>query len=181
MANQISNISPKILVIITLISIVFNNNFRPIDAEETGKALIESTCKKTQYPEECISALESNPGSFTANLTGLTRIAVEKSASKLVETLHIVETLVLNATDYLTWGFLVNCRDTYNISVPQIRRGLQAFDQLKFDKSYKSVEAVNNAVIGCDRQGWTLPILTQVNRALFRLTKDTMMILHLLF
>ncbi|PPD88106.1 hypothetical protein GOBAR_DD14930 [Gossypium barbadense] len=161
MASQKSNISPKTLVIITLISLGFNNYFLPIDAEETGKALIESTCKKTQYPAECISALESDPGSFTANLTGLTRIALEKSASKLVETLHIVDMVVQNAT------------------VPQIREGLQAFDQLKFEKSYKSVEAVKKAVIDCDHQG--VKSLTQVNTALLRLIEDTIMILHLLF
>ncbi|TYH46529.1 hypothetical protein ES332_D11G342600v1 [Gossypium tomentosum] len=180
MASQKSNISPKTLVIITLLSLGFNNYFLPIDAEETGKALIESTCKKTQYPAECISALESDPGSFTANLTGLTRIAVEKSASKLVETLHIVDMVVQNATsDYPTWGSLVLCRYSYNTSVPQIREGLQAFDQLKFEKSYESVEAVKKAVIDCDHQG--VKSLTQVNTALLRLIEDTIMILHLLF
>ncbi|XWS09887.1 hypothetical protein CRYUN_Cryun39dG0028300 [Craigia yunnanensis] len=80
-------------------------------------------------------------------------IAVEQSASKLNETISYVEKLVTNETDYLTWGFLVFCRDSYNTSVYQIQEGLQAFDQLKYDKSYKSVDAVNKAVIDCNNQG----------------------------
>ncbi|XVF34110.1 hypothetical protein REPUB_Repub18cG0029200 [Reevesia pubescens] len=147
--------------------------------QETGKALIEKTRKKTEYPEECISALESDPGSLNANVTGLSRIAVEQTASKLNETLFYVENLVKNETDYLTWGFLLFCRESYNTSVSQIQEALQAFDQFKYDKSYQSVDAVNKAVIDCDKQG--LKILTQVNQALFRLTRDAMMILDLLF
>ncbi|KAE8667795.1 RNA-binding family protein [Hibiscus syriacus] len=164
----------------TLISLLtINRSFHGTGAQETGKALIESTCKKTQYPEECISALESDPSSFNANLTGLTRIAVQKSESKLIETLNIVNKFVLNETDYLTWGFLVFCRDSYNASVPQIQAGLQAFDKLEFEKSYRSVEAVNKAVVECDKQG--LKMISQVNSGLFRLTKDATSILDLLF
>ncbi|KAK8712348.1 hypothetical protein V6N13_147588 [Hibiscus sabdariffa] len=180
MANQIGNHSPQTLLIITLISLLsISKSFHETGAQETGKALIESTCKKTEYPEECISALESDPSSFKANLTGLTRIAVQKSESKLVETLNIVTNYVLNSTDYLTWGFLVFCRDSYNASVPQIQEGLQAFDKLEFEKSYRGVEAVNKAVVACDKQG--LKMLSQVNSLLFRITKDAMTILDLLF
>ncbi|GMI65492.1 hypothetical protein HRI_000218500 [Hibiscus trionum] len=180
MANQICNLSPQNLLIITLISLLsINKSLHETGAQETGMSLIESTCRKTEYPEECISALESDPSSFNANLTGLTRIAVQKSESKLVDTLNTVSSFVLNATDYMTWGFLLFCRDSYNASVPQIQEGLQAFDKLEFEKSYRSVEAVNKAVVECDKQG--LKMLSQVNSVLFRLTKDTMAIMDLLF
>ncbi|WRX28514.1 Pectinesterase inhibitor domain - like 10 [Theobroma cacao] len=158
--------------------LVFHQSFL-VAGEEAGKALIAKTCNQTEYPEECTSALESDARSLSANLTGLGRIAVEQSASKLNQTLSYVDSLVNNATDYATWASLVVCQYSYNASANQIQQGLQAFDQLKYDKTYQSVAAVNQAVIECNNQG--LGILTQVDTALFRLTKDAMMIVDLLY
>ncbi|OMP04538.1 Pectinesterase inhibitor [Corchorus olitorius] len=174
MASQSVNLFPAMAVLIlTLIPL---HGF----AQETGKTLIENTCKQTEFPEECISALESDPGSLSANLTGLTKIIIQQSASKLGQTITLVDTLVKNATEYLTWGFLMFCRDSYNISFNQIQNGLQAFDQLKYDESYKSVAGLNKAVVDCNNQQG-LEILNQVNTALFRISKDAMQILDSLF
>ncbi|XP_007021154.2 PREDICTED: uncharacterized protein LOC18593731 [Theobroma cacao] len=178
MGSQIGNLFPAMVLMALISFLVFHQSFL-VAGEETGKALIAKTCNQTEYPEECISALGSDGGSLSANLTGLGRIAVEQSASKLNHTLSYVDSLVKNETDYLTWGFLAFCRDLYNTGVNQIQEGLQAFDQLKYDKTYQSVDAVNKAVIDCNKQG--LGLLTQVNTALFRLTKDAMMIVDLLY
>ncbi|KAE8684284.1 hypothetical protein F3Y22_tig00111146pilonHSYRG00051 [Hibiscus syriacus] len=199
MANQTSNLSPQTLLIITLISLLtINRFFHETGAQETGKALIESTCKKTQCPEEYsfpqIPSL-ANPSlnsdfsivrspfvdlkSPSCSLSTGEQNPSNLSSIQTDETLNIVSKLAMNETDYLTWGFLVFCRDSYNASVPQIQAGLQAFDKLEFEKSYRSVEAVNKAVVECDKQG--LKMISQVNSGLFRLTKDAMIILDLLF
>ncbi|OMP04539.1 Pectinesterase inhibitor [Corchorus olitorius] len=173
MASQSGNFSPTMVVLIlTLIPL---HGF----AQETGKALIEKTCKQTEFPEECISALESDPASLTANLTGLTKIIIQQSATKLSQSVILVDTLLKNPTSYEEMGLLLYCQSCYNTSFNRIQDGLQAFDQLKYDESYKSVADFNKYVVACNGRG--LENLKLVNKALIRISKDIMQIFDLLF
>ncbi|OMO62198.1 Pectinesterase inhibitor [Corchorus olitorius] len=140
----------------TLIPLIVLNQCLTSIGQETGKALIATVCSKTENPQDCISLLESDPRSFTSNLTGLARIALEITAR--------------NAR---------NCRDFYIDSVGNLWDSLRAFDELKFDKSYQSLQYVIGNVTDC--QNTPLDDFNGLNATMLKITKYVLAILHQLF
>ncbi|XVF31419.1 hypothetical protein REPUB_Repub16aG0144500 [Reevesia pubescens] len=149
-------------------------------SNETGKTLVIKTCNLTNFPTDCISALESNPQSFNANnLTSLSRIALQVTASKIKDTASFVQYCADHAADNTTRKYAFNCYYIYKRCIGSMDDSLGFFDDIVYDESYLSVQAVNDAVTECKNLG--VQVLNDVNTKMFRLTWDVMTILHLLF
>ncbi|XP_059436539.1 pectinesterase inhibitor-like [Corylus avellana] len=149
-------------------------------AEETGKALITKTCSSSAFPDVCTSTLESDPRTSTADLKGLSRIALELSLAKTNETAGVAYYLLNHASGYLTWAERSACFNGYNISLYKIKeQGLPSFDQGKYDKAFQSVDYLNQNAVYCSR--FDIPELTEKNTLLSRFSNDVKTILHLLF
>jgi pectinesterase inhibitor-like protein len=149
-------------------------------ADETGKALITKTCSGTTFPDVCTSTLELDPRSSTADLKGLSRIALELSVAKTNETAGVAYYLLNHASGYAAWADRSACFHGYNISLYKIKeQGLPSFDQGKYDKAYQSVDLLNQEAVYCSK--FDIPELTEKNSLLSRFSNDVKTILHLLF
>ncbi|CAL5330147.1 unnamed protein product [Camellia sinensis] len=146
----------------------------------TSISLITETCNRTKFPQICISTLEADNRSFTANLSSLCGIATQQSAAKANLTLSKVTELLKNSTEYGIWESLQVCQYVYNQSNYRIaNEGVPAIHRGDFKTAHQMVGLVNKAASDCNQT--RLEILSQANTLLFRLTVDTMAMLHLLF
>ncbi|KAJ0078539.1 hypothetical protein Patl1_24024 [Pistacia atlantica] len=142
--------------------------------------IIAETCKLTQFPQECISNLESDPRSSSADFTGLSKIAYQLSATKVNETMLLASQLVFNSTDYEAWSFLQVCLSYYkSISKQIFNEGIVAFDKKKYDKAYQVLEKANQAIVGCNNTNQSP--LYESNTMNYRFITDTMAIINKLF
>jgi pectinesterase inhibitor-like protein len=149
-------------------------------ADETGKALITKTCGSTAFPDVCTTTLESDPRSSSADLKGLSRIALELSIAKTNETAGVAYYLLNHASGYATWAERSACFHGYNMSINKIKEeGLPSFDQGKYDKAYQSVDLLNQEAAHCST--FNIPELTEKNTLLSKFSTDVKTILDLLY
>ena len=89
--------SLSLLVIQIVLSLLFSSHhFAKADNELSS--LVTPTCNHTEFPDVCISTLESDPHSSIADLTNLSRIALEIAVTKANETKADTFKLFNNAT-----------------------------------------------------------------------------------
>jgi pectinesterase inhibitor-like protein len=149
-------------------------------ADEKGKLLITETCGGTAFPDVCTSTLASDPRSLSADLKGLSRIALELSATKANGTARLVFRLMQHESSYETWAELSACFHGYNISVYRIKRdGLKYFDEGKYKKAYQTVDFLKKEALHCST--FLIPELAKSNTMVSRFTTDVKTILRLLF
>jgi pectinesterase inhibitor-like protein len=149
-------------------------------ADEKGKPLITKTCSGTEFPDVCTSTLESDSRSLSADLKGLSRIALELTAAKANDAAEVAYPLLQHASGYETWAQLSACFNGYNLSASRIKGdGLQSFDEGKYDKAYQTVDLLNKEVVHCST--FHIQELAENNTLLSRFTTDVKTILHLLF
>ncbi|XP_062161940.1 pectinesterase inhibitor-like [Alnus glutinosa] len=149
-------------------------------ADEKGKPLITKTCAGTEFPDVCTSTLESDPRSLSADLKGLSRIALELSATKGNDSAGLAYNLMQNASGYEPWSERSACFHGYNTSVYQIKdQGLQSFDEGKYDKAYEAVDLLNKEALRCNT--FQIPELDESNTMLSEFTTVVKTILQLLF
>lgn len=148
MAHRVSFFLP-LLVISALIPRLLSNPYSAEAANEIGKSLITETCSHTEFPDICTSTLESDPRSFSANLTGLSRIGIQLVATKVNDTAVEALKLVQNATDYVEWGKLQACSGEYNASVHRMKEGLQCMDEHKYGETFQILDLVSAKIVYC--------------------------------
>lgn len=176
------DVSPCLLVIPIVLSLLLSSqHFATASNEnEIGNSLITKTCNGTEYPDVCTSILESDPRSSNADLTGLSRIALELTATKVNVTAAVAYKLMRNAGGYVEFGNAQACYVGYNSSVHEINEeGLKYFDERKYEEANEVVASVNKQINYCA----TLRIgaLDESNTLLGKFTTDLKTILHLLF
>ncbi|OMO80359.1 Pectinesterase inhibitor [Corchorus olitorius] len=172
---------PLRTMLFTIIPLLVLNQslIRTTGGQEIGKALIATTCNKTEYPKDCISTLESDPRSFISNITGLARIALEITAWKANSSLIVAQYWTSRQRDYRSWDFSKVCTDYYSDSINSLKDSLKAFDEMKFDKAYQSLQSVHNNIAGCQRAGVT--DFNDLNAMMLKITKYVLVVLHQLF
>ncbi|OMO73271.1 Plant peroxidase [Corchorus capsularis] len=157
------------------------SKIRPSTGQETGKALIATVCNKTENPADCISLLESDPRSFISNLTGLARIALEITAWKANTSLIVAEYWLQHAKDYLGWASASACCGGYESSVNSMQDSLRAFDELKSDRLFQSLQCVISNVTYCQTTPSPPDAFYGLNATMLKMTKYVLAILHQLF
>ena len=172
-------VSLSLLVIQIVLSLLFSSHHFAKADNEIGKSLITTTCNHTEFPDVCISTLESDPRSFSAGLTNLSRIALELAITEANETKVEAFKLVNNAGSYESWGIRLACYDGFNSSVYQLEESLQYFDQLKYNESNRIVELFNGGLNYCINLG-VAELSTRIT-FLRKFTTGIKAILHLLF
>ncbi|OMO68911.1 Pectinesterase inhibitor [Corchorus olitorius] len=179
---------PLLTITMILIPLLVLNQCLTSIGQETGKALIATVCSKTENPQDCISLLESDPRSFTSNLTGLARIALEITASKANTSLVVAEYWLQHAKDYTDWASASACRGGYASSVNSMQDSLRAFDELKSDRLFQNLQYVINNVTYCQKtRYWISPsppasdAFNDLNATMLKITKYVLAILHQLF
>ncbi|GMI80224.1 cell wall / vacuolar inhibitor of fructosidase 1, CELL WALL / VACUOLAR INHIBITOR OF FRUCTOSIDASE 1 [Hibiscus trionum] len=80
----------------------------------SANSLIETTCKKTPFPDLCVSTLKPNPRSVTADVSGLALIVANSVNTKASATMNQIATLLRSATDPNLKKALSGCVDSYN-------------------------------------------------------------------
>ncbi|KAL4626132.1 hypothetical protein ACB092_05G073800 [Castanea dentata] len=173
------DVSLCLLVIPIVLSLLLSSHHFAKADNETGKPLITATCSKTEFPDVCISTLESDPRSIRANLTGLSRIGLELAITEANETKAEALKLVNNAGSYESWAIRLACYDEFNSSVYQLEESLPYFDQLKYNESNRIVELFNGGLNYCINLG-VAELSTRIT-FLRKFTTDIKAILHLLF
>ncbi|KAF3456382.1 hypothetical protein FNV43_RR01032 [Rhamnella rubrinervis] len=85
--------------------------------------LIANTCKKTPHYDLCVSSLESNPESSSADLNGLAQIMVNIVLSNTSSTLDYIQGLLKEAPEPQLQRALADCAELYipvvKFSLPQ--------------------------------------------------------------
>ncbi|KAG5560848.1 hypothetical protein RHGRI_004007 [Rhododendron griersonianum] len=79
--------------------------------------LIADTCKKTDYPELCISTLRSDPLSKTADVEGLARIVLKVLLVKVNATLNRANDLSKESEDPVVKECLNVCASQYDDAI----------------------------------------------------------------
>ena len=92
------DVSLCLFVIPIVLSLLLSSHHFAKADNEIGKPLITATCSQTEFPDVCISTLESDPHSSIADLTNLSRIALEIAVTKANETKADTFKLFNNAT-----------------------------------------------------------------------------------
>lgn len=88
--------------------------------------LIADTCKKTKYPDFCISTLRSNPDSKAADVEGLVRIILKVAFARANATLNQINDLLRKTEDRGLKQSLAICvslyEDAVNYDIPRAIR-----------------------------------------------------------
>ncbi len=179
MAIQVT-VSLCLMVIPIALSFLLSSRHFAIASNEIGNSLIAKSCNQTEFPDVCISTLESDPRSSKANLTDLSKIGFELTVTKSNETLAEAFKLLNNASDYEEWARRSACYDTYNSSDYQIKVGLEYFDEMKYDEANRIVGLYNEGLNYC-LLNLTVVELTERITFLKKFTTDLKVILHLLY
>ncbi|CAN4088055.1 unnamed protein product [Withania somnifera] len=108
----LSCISASILVVF-LLSISFTLTSVRAD-------LINDVCSKAIKPDICSSALNGDPRSKGADLTGLATIAIDLSLKNAQSTRDLVSSLVKQATDPTSKTRYSSCLENYNDAIAEI-------------------------------------------------------------
>ncbi|KAE8717801.1 Poly(A) polymerase, putative isoform 1 [Hibiscus syriacus] len=121
----------------------------------SANSLIETTCKQTPYLDLCISTLESDPRSSSADVPVLGCIVADTANAKASATLNQISTLLKSATDPKLKKALNGCVELYNMiikhDIPVAIDALEKGDP-KFAVEY-ATDAGNNAQDCEDRFG----------------------------
>ena len=113
-------------------------------------SLVAPTCNHTEFPDVCISTLESDPRSSTADLTNLSRIALEIAVTKANETKADAFKLFNNATSDESRETRLACYEYgFNSSVYQFEESLQYFDEQNCTESSRIVYIFNGGLDYC--------------------------------
>ena len=115
------DVSLCLLVIPIVLSLLLSSHHFSKADNEISKPLITTTCNHTEFSELCISTLESDSRSFSANLTDLSRIALDLAVTRANETRAESFKLVHNSTNYENWAYWLDCFDIYNLSFYQFK------------------------------------------------------------
>lgn len=87
--------------------------------------LIADTCKKTKYPNLCISTLRSNPDSKTADVEGLVRIILKVMLARANAILNQVNDLLKKTKDRGLKQSLTICASLYGEALYDIPEAIQ--------------------------------------------------------
>jgi pectinesterase inhibitor-like protein len=130
-------------------------------ADEKGELLIMKSCGSTEFPDMCTSALESDPRSSTADIKGLSRIALELSATKAKEAAGVANKLMQNSSDYADRSKRTTCFDGYNSTADRIKgEGLKYFEEGKYETAYQIVNLLTediNIALALVYHSWLKP------------------------
>ncbi|XP_023878511.1 cell wall / vacuolar inhibitor of fructosidase 2-like [Quercus suber] len=173
------DVSLCLFVIPIVLSLLLSSHHFAKADNEIGEPLITATCRKTEFPDVCSSTLESDPRTSSANLKGLSRIALELAIIKANETKRAAFSLINNATSYENQGKRLACYDGFASRVNQFVVSLQNFDQLKYSESNRIVEVFIGGLNYCIDLG-VAELSTRIT-FLRKFTTDVKAILHLLF
>ncbi|XP_030969879.1 uncharacterized protein LOC115990163 [Quercus lobata] len=173
------DVSLCLLVIPIVLSLLLSSHHFAKADNEIGKPLITATCIQTEFPDVCVSTLESDRRSSSANLTGLSRIGLELAITKADEIKADAYKLIFNATSYHNWDIRSACFGAYNLSFYPFKETLQYFDELNYNESYRIVDTFNKGLHYCIDVGVTE--LAAGITFLTKFTTDVKAILHLLF
>lgn len=77
---------------------------------------------------------------------------MELAATKANETAGVAFKLMNNASDFQTWAEGSACFHSYNMSIYGIKeKGLQYFDERKYDKAYQTVNLLDQETRYCSK------------------------------
>lgn len=85
-----------------------------LELQGRGANLIETTCERTPFYKLCVSTLQSDPRSSSADVAGLAHIAADKLKAKAAATLGQITGLLKAAKDPKLKIALRDCVDYYN-------------------------------------------------------------------
>ncbi|XWS08468.1 hypothetical protein CRYUN_Cryun40dG0004800 [Craigia yunnanensis] len=110
----------KNIVSLALLQLAFSFTFLPVSQSSALELhgsvvnLIETTCKRTPFYNLCVSTLQSDPRSSSANVAGLALIGADKLKAKATATLGQITGLLKGAKDPKLKMALRVCVDYYN-------------------------------------------------------------------
>ncbi|KAH7843940.1 hypothetical protein Vadar_022570 [Vaccinium darrowii] len=111
--------------------------------------LIGDTCKKNDFPDLCISTLRSNPGSMTADVKGLARIAFNATLVKATANLKHVNELLKKESDPILKSCLLTCAEQYADALHDIPMGVQYVGSNNFEAA-SIAAAVTDEARSCE-------------------------------
>ncbi|GFY81386.1 hypothetical protein Acr_01g0011950 [Actinidia rufa] len=106
--------------------------------------LIADTCKKTEFPEFCISTLRSNRRSASADVNGLARIVFEAGLAKATSTLNKVNLLLKKTTERILKQCLQICANVYDDALDNISQAIENVGSNNSQAVYYASEASIN-------------------------------------
>ncbi|KAK4586450.1 hypothetical protein RGQ29_023551 [Quercus rubra] len=126
MRNSISPTSIFLMLLLLLHVPLIQCSIFPLD-DESGN-LIDHTCKKTSHYDLCLSSLQSNPQSSTADVKGLAQIMADILLANVTDTLNYIEGLIKQSPEPELERSLTYCAELY---IPVVKYTLpQAIDAL---------------------------------------------------
>ncbi|XWS38915.1 hypothetical protein CRYUN_Cryun18bG0004400 [Craigia yunnanensis] len=89
-------------------------SFTCLPVSYSASDLIETTCKQTPFFDLCVSTLQADPRSSSADVAGLAHIAADSVNAKATATLNQITGLLKSAGDPNLLKALQGCVDKYN-------------------------------------------------------------------
>ncbi|CAH8343816.1 unnamed protein product [Eruca vesicaria subsp. sativa] len=112
---------------------------------KSNTAIIETTCKTTNYYDLCVSALKSDPRSPTADTKGLAAIMASVGmANATAAATYITGNLTTAAKDTVLKKVLKDCSDKYTLAADSLRLTIQDLDDEAYDYAYMHVLAAQD-------------------------------------
>ena len=101
----------KTIFLVVLLAVI---SFTCLPLSYSANDLIETTCKQTPFFDLCVSTLQADPRSSSADVAGLAHIAADSVNAKATATLNQITGLLKSAGDPNLLKALQGCVDKYN-------------------------------------------------------------------
>ncbi|XP_068660728.1 putative invertase inhibitor [Aristolochia californica] len=134
---------PNLLLLLLTLSISLQGHILLASDTEAGIGFIQFTCKQTSEYDLCVSILESDPTSLTADLKGVLTNALKVTTAYAADLATNVTELTRTTQDPFLLQFYTDCSEHYMDAVDQIDDSVVALDS----KGYSDVNAWVNAAI----------------------------------
>ncbi|XP_058077330.1 cell wall / vacuolar inhibitor of fructosidase 2-like [Magnolia sinica] len=165
------------------LSLIFNLS----SAAYNSTDLIQTTCNKTNDYQLCISSLESDPRSSTADLNIFAKIMIELTLSNVTDTYSFIAKLINDTEiDHVLKICLYDCSAVYDIGVNYLKDALTYLDLKAYIEVAKLVGSAGGEGVECDNMFKKPPVpkspspLTYRNEILEKLCSISKVIVSLL-
>ncbi|XP_047326770.1 cell wall / vacuolar inhibitor of fructosidase 1-like [Impatiens glandulifera] len=130
-------------MVIVLFSLFILNNFSEAD-------LIDSTCKKTSYPNLCLTTLRSSGVSVKASVNLLVINILKASLSYASDTSNQINNLLKKTTGGYQKQCLEICEENYEVAIADIPDAIKWIGRNETDIAQSSINSLDVEARNCD-------------------------------
>ncbi|XP_058076737.1 cell wall / vacuolar inhibitor of fructosidase 2-like [Magnolia sinica] len=159
-----------ISLLVVLLYISQSSASLPIEKDAN---LIRETCNHTSYHHLCVYSLQSDPRSYTANVSGLAMISIELARANATDTLLYISMLLKKSAGELMNRSLDTCYNEYELAIDRFNEGIEEYHSKEYSDIGQLVVDAAGMAETCEEEFKFYNLkspLTQRNRLLRQLS-----------